>query len=267
MGGNIFSREFMRVAACQMPVEACYGGNALEHLRARVRECEDEGVSLLCCPEGALGGLADYRDTPDDIALPSDPQTLALALRPLASRSVALIIGFTERDPSGRYYNAAAVYFGGAVVGIYRKRHPAFRRSRYSPGTEAPVFDVNGAVVGVLICRDSTDARLAATLVERGAQVLCIPTNNAMPHDRSGPHLVDEVRALDSRHAMTLGVPVIRADVVGETRGLASAGASMITQPSAMQLGAVGAVHGELVVATISFPGASVGGVIPAAAV
>ena len=242
----------MKVAAYQMPVGACYGGDPVAHLIARVRECERAGVRLLCCPEGALGGLADYVDVPDDIAIAADLDVIATHLLPLASQSVTIVVGFTERDTSGRYYNAAAVYSDGAVIGINRKHHPAIRRSRYSPGTGAPVFKVCGTVIGVLICRDSTDAQLARTLVDQGAQVLCVPTNNAMPPDRSGSHLVNDVRALDAQLAATLGVPVIRADVVGDTRGLASAGASMITDPSARQLGARGAEEGELIMAELS---------------
>ena len=242
----------MRVAAYQMPVRACYGADALAHLSARVRECEQAGVRLLCCPEAALGGLADYVDTPDEIAIPADPAVIAMHLRPLASRSVTVVVGFTERDASGRYYNAAAVCSRGAVVGIYRKRHPAIRRSRYSPGTEAPVFKVDGGTVGVLICRDSTDAQLAATLVDQGAHVLCIPTNNAMPPGRSGPNLMNDVRALDAQLASALCVAVIRADVVGASRGLVSGSASIITQPSGPQLAATGADEGELVIAELS---------------
>ena len=113
-------------------------------------------------------------------------------------------------------------------------------------------LNVDGGAVGVLICRDSTDAQLAATLVDHGAQMLCIPTNNAMPPGRSEPYFVNDVRALDAQLAMAFGVPVIRADVVGETRGLVSAGASMITQPSARQLTASGAEEGELVIAELS---------------
>src|SRR4051812_32946353 len=111
----------MRVAAYQMPVDACYGTDAIVHLSARVRECERAGVRLLCCPEGSLGGLADYVDAPDDIAIPADPNVIATQLRPLASLSVTVIVGFTERDASGHYYNAAAVYSRGAIVGVYRK--------------------------------------------------------------------------------------------------------------------------------------------------
>ncbi|MBX3278483.1 MAG: carbon-nitrogen hydrolase family protein [Acidobacteria bacterium] len=237
----------MKVAAYQMPVRYCYGADALERLRDRVQECEDAGVHLLCCPEGALGGLADYVDAPEDIALASDPKALAIRLRPLASRTVAVVVGFTERDEGGRYYNAAAVYAGGAVVGIYRKRHPAIRQSRYSAGAEAPVFTVNGMRIGILICRDSTDSRLAETLVQRGAHLLCIPTNNAMPPNRTGPQLVEEVRALDAHYAVHLVVSVIRADVVGEARGLASAGASMITWPNGASVRARGIGAGELI--------------------
>jgi len=242
----------MRVAAYQMPVKACYDNTAVEHLSARVRECEHAGVSLLCCPEAALGGLVDYVDEPADIAISGEPGVLAAKLRPLASRSVTVIVGFTECDDSGRYFNAAAVCSEGSLIGIYRKHHPAIRRSRYSPGADATVFRVNGATIGILICRDSLDTRLAATLAHRGAQMLCIPTNNAMPADRGGPQLVDEVRALDARHATTLRVPVIRADVVGETHGLVSAGASIITQRTSGQTCASGSEDGELIVAELS---------------
>jgi predicted amidohydrolase len=245
----------MRVAAYQMPVKACYSADAIDHLTSQLRECERARVSLLCCPEGALGGLADYVVLPDEIAIRANLAVIASKLRPLASQHVTVIVGFTERDTSGRYYNAAAVCSGGALLGIYRKRHPAIRRSRYSAGTESRVFEVNGSVVGILICRDSTDAQLAATLVARGARLLCIPTNNAMPPDRSVPDLVAEVRRLDSQLATTLGVPVIRADVVGALNGLLAAGASMITQPSQRQVGARGGEEGELVVADLSFDG------------
>jgi predicted amidohydrolase len=242
----------MKVAAYQMPVGVCYGDDPVAHLGARVRECERAGVRLLCCPEGALGGLADYVDAPDDIAITADLDTIARHLLPLASQSVTIVVGFTERDTLGQYYNAAAVYADGALVGINRKHHPAIRRSRYTPGTGAPVFKVCGKVIGVLICRDSTDAQLARTLVDRGARVLCVPTNNAMPPDRAGSHLVNDVRALDAQLAATLGVPVIRADVVGETRGLASVGTSMITHPSARQLTARGTMEGELIMTELS---------------
>jgi predicted amidohydrolase len=243
------------VGAYQMPVGACYSADAVEHLSARVRECERAGVSLLCCPEAALGGLADYVDAPDTIAVPADAASIAARLRPLTSRTVTVIVGFTERDDSGSYYNAAAVCSGGSVLGIYRKRNPAIRRSRYRAGSEAPVFCVNGDILGILICRDSTDAQLTARLVDQGAQMLCIPTNNAMPPDRSGTQLVDEVRRLDLRLATTLGVPVIRADVVGASGALVAAGTSMITQPSGVQLYAQGSEEGELVVAQLSLRG------------
>jgi 5-aminopentanamidase len=237
----------MRVAAYQMPVQSCYGAHALERLRECVQECEDAGVDLLCCPEGALGGLADYVEAPEDIAVPSDPKALEIRLRPLASRTVAVVVGFTERGEAGRYYNAAAVYASGVLVGVYRKCHPAIRQSRYSAGIEAPVFIVKGMRIGILICRDSTDSRLAATLVQRGAHLLCIPTNNAMPPGRTGPQLVEEVRALDAKHAMHLGVSIVRADVVGTARGLVSAGASMITWPSGVAVRTRGIEEGELI--------------------
>jgi predicted amidohydrolase len=241
----------VKVAAYQMPVNACYGNAAIHDLRERVRECEQAGVALLCCPEAALGGLADYVDTPAALALPVDPDLLAAKLAPLSSETVTVICGFTECDGFGQYYDAAAVCLAGKVLGVYRKRHVALRRSRYTPRFETPVFPVADRTLGIMICRDSVDADLAADLVHRGAHLLCIPTNNAMPIDRGGTKLIDDVRALDARLADTLGVPILRADVVGETRGLMSAGSSMITLPRGEQTRPSALADGELVMADL----------------
>ena len=79
----------MRVAAYQMPVEACYGIDPVADLVPRVNECERAGVRILCCPEGALGGLADYVETP-------------ARLRPLARRNVTVVVGSaSEFAPNG----------------------------------------------------------------------------------------------------------------------------------------------------------------------
>jgi 5-aminopentanamidase len=122
----------VRVAAYQAPLAACVSVDGmLELLRAQVARCEALGVALLCCPEGALGGLADYADRPLDVALPAHEGALAERLAPLASDSVAAVVGFTEVDDRGRLHNAAAVVHRGALLGVYRKLHPAINRSVY----------------------------------------------------------------------------------------------------------------------------------------
>jgi predicted amidohydrolase len=248
------SNRRVNVAAYQMPAATCYGGPAIESLRAAVRKCEGRGVSLLCCPEGALGGLADYVEDPGNIALAVRHGTLMAALAPLASETVAVVVGFTEVDEKGRWFNAAAVYSRGEVRGIYRKRRPAIRCSRYTAGSQSPLFEVDDVILGILICYDSTDETLVTDLVFRGAQVLFIPTNNAMPVNRAGPELSKEARKNDLRDATELGVPVIRADVVGEASGLVSFGASAITAANGEQICAGGVGTGELIVSEVELP-------------
>src|SRR5687767_4566495 len=111
---------------------------ALEMIRERVRWCEAEGVDVLLCPEGVLGGLADDLPRPSDIAIDVENGDLGRVLQPLASATVTTIVGFSEAS-SGALYNSAAVYAQGQVLGVYRKRHPARRVSVYAAGTQSPV--------------------------------------------------------------------------------------------------------------------------------
>lgn len=171
-----------------------------------------------------LGGLADDHAEPESIGLPAE--RLETVLRPLVSSGVISIVGFTERGADGRLFNSAAILANGVVVGIYRKRHPARRASVYAAGAESPVFSVGALRFGVLICNDSNHFGLAEDVVSRGASMLLIPSNNALPHNRA--EVADETRAVDVALARRLGVPVIRADVAGRSERRLAVGTSAI---------------------------------------
>lgn len=177
----------MKVAAYQAPLASRTMGATLALLRDQVSRCESVGVDILCCPEAVLGGLADYVDRPFERAIDVERGGLLETADLLASDRVTTIVGFTEAGPGGVLFNAAAVFFRGVVVGVYRKVHPAINQSVYHAGTEAPVFTVGPHTFGVVICRDSVFPEPTAAMVSRGAMAIFIPTNNGMPRQREAP--------------------------------------------------------------------------------
>ena len=242
----------MKVAAYQVPLRAT--GSMVEVvglIREQVARCESEGVEILCCPEGVLGGLADYASRPADIALDVGAGQLHALLAPLASGRVATILGFTETSGDGRLYNSAAVYHRGSVVGIYRKLYPAINRSVYEAGHELPVFTVGGLTFGVIICLDSNYYEPARIMAARGAAALFVPTNNGLPPTKAGPELAAEARSCDIARAIENSVYVIRADVAGRTESLVSYGSSGIVSPDGLVLQSARQLVPDLVVADI----------------
>ena len=124
----------MKIAAYQAPLLGSGSMHVLGLIERQVRLCETEGITVLCCPEAILGGLADYGDNPNMFAIRSDNGQLDSVLAPLASNTVTSIIGFSELASDGTLYNAAAIFERGRVLGLYRKIHPAIRRSVYAAG-------------------------------------------------------------------------------------------------------------------------------------
>ena len=221
----------MKVAAYQAPLRSAGSLEAIELIQERVAWCESEAVSILCCPEAILGGLADYSENPARFAIRPDDGQLAKVLAPLASDTVTLIIGLTELAED-RLYNTAAVFHRGRVAGVYRKLYPALRRSVYSGGSAAPVFRVSELAFGIVICNDSNFSEPAKAMAAQGARALFVPTNNGLPNHRAYPELVQEARASDVARAVENRVWVIRADVAGANRELMSYGSSGIVDPS-----------------------------------
>ena len=217
-----------KVAAYQAPLLPGGSAEAIDLVAVQIRACESIGVEFLCCPEGVLGGLADYASRSYEIAINVQEEgQLQRALAPIASETVTTILGFTEID-NGRLFNVAAVVHKGVVIGLYRKLHPAINRSTYESGHDTPVFTVGDLTFGIVICRDSTFREPARIMVERGATALFVPTNNGLRQAKGGVDLVEQARETDVARASENRVSVIRADVAGRADDLVSYGSSGI---------------------------------------
>jgi predicted amidohydrolase len=202
---------------------------AVELIRKQVAWCEAEGVEILCCPEAILGGLADYAARPNDIAIDVESGQLSTVLIPLASDTVTTILGFTEITGTGQFYNSAAVFHRGSVVGLYRKLYPAIRKSIYRAGDRIPVFRVGDLTFGIVICNDSNYSEPARIMAAQGATALFVPSNNGLPLQKAD--VVDDARNVDIARAIENSVSVIRSDVAGRTADLVSYGSSGIVDP------------------------------------
>lgn len=239
----------MKIAAWQMPIEAMAADRALAALRAQVQRCEEAGVSVLCCPEAAVGGLADYAAEPWGLAIAA--ADVGAMFAPIASQRITVIVGFTELGRDGCLYNAAAVLRHGAVAGIYRKVYPAINRSVYEPGRELPVFQADGLTFGVVICNDSNYLEPARVMAAKGATVLFVPSNNSLPLDRVYDGLADEAHACDVARAVENTMWVVRADVAGRTAAHASEGSTGIVDPNGRIVGTARSFSEDLLIAEI----------------
>jgi 5-aminopentanamidase len=240
----------MKVAAYQAPLIARGSMDVLPLIRRRVRWCEEQRVEILCCPEAILGGLADYAKRPYEFAISTRALDSALSL--IASDIVTTIIGFTELAADGDLYNSAAVFHRGAILGVYRKVHPAINRSVYQSGSEVQVFKVGDLTFGIIICYDSNDPDLARRLAHQGAKALFIPTNNGLPLKRTYAELVSEARKVDIANAVDNRLWIIRADVAGRTDELMSVGSSAIVDPEGEIVDAAREFSEDLLVADIA---------------
>jgi predicted amidohydrolase len=239
----------MKVAAYQAPLLPAGSMEALELIRDRVKWCETEGVDILCCPEAVLGGLADDAECPADIAIDVEGGQLEALLAPLASKSVTTIVGFTETAGAAKLYNAAAVFHGGRVVGITRKRHPAIRRSVYNAGDQSPLFTIGSLSFGIMICNDSNYPELAADMAARGAKAIFLPSNNGLRPDKAD--VVALSRAVDIARARDNGVMIVRADVAGRTADRVAFGSSAIVDARGTVLRAGQALSEDILVAEV----------------
>jgi predicted amidohydrolase len=242
----------MRVAGAQIECRpGDVAGNLALHLQA-LQAARAEGADLVVFPELSL---TDYLSEPDVEALAKPANGGELRALAEAAGAASLSVGFIERAPDGRVYNAQALLSGGRVVHIHRKANlPTYGRLQesrfYTAGRAVETATLEPSWrAATLICADTWNPALPWLAAIPHAARLIVPVASAL----------DAVEALDNpngwdinlRHtALTYGLPLVMVNHCGTRRGLTFWGGSRIVDAFGRELARAGR-DSELIIADL----------------
>ncbi|HEY2345300.1 MAG TPA: NAD+ synthase [Xanthomonadaceae bacterium] len=221
----------MRIALAQFdfPVGAVdANARRIAGLIAQARDVHRADVVLF--PELAVCGYP-----PEDLVLRPDflaACEAALARIAASTHGIVAVVGHPEAA-GAIVFNAASVIRDGRIEATYRKRelpnYAVFDERRYfAPGEEACAFELEGVMIGVVICEDLWFAEPLAATVAAGAQLVLAP--NASPFERDKAAQRDALlaqRVAESQGAGQ-GVAIAYLNVVGGQDSLVFDGASCL---------------------------------------
>lgn len=186
-------------------------------IAARVREAAARGARLIVLPEGTLPAyVLGYE--------PFEERETAAALdecRSLARGLGAVLVVGAARGESGRVYNSAIVIDADGTMAGAGDKHFLwhFDRQWFAPGERIEPVRTSIGVIGALVCADGRIPTIAGTLVDRGAEVLVMPTA-WVTSGRDPEHLENVQADLMARvRARENGVPFLAANKCGVELG------------------------------------------------
>jgi len=221
----------MRIALGQINVAVGDFAGNVRRIAGAVAQARTARARVVAFPELAIPGYP-----PEDLLFkPSFVQANLRALRDVAglARGIDLIVGFVDRGPDGRIFNAAAVAVKGAVAARYHKmmlpNYGVFDEPRYfAAGTQPLVTTLAGARVGLSICEDIwCDEGPLRRQVEAGAELLV--NLSASPYHAGKLRLRERLLARRAREARR---PVLYVNLVGGQDELVFDGASLAVDPA-----------------------------------
>lgn len=206
-------------------------------------------VDVIAFPEMCLTGYP-----PEDLLL--KPEFIQENLRYLKkflpyTEDIAVIIGFVNRGDD--IYNAAAVLYGGEVLGIYHKiflpNYGVFDENRYfQAGQKVQIFIVNDVRIGVNICEDIwyPGGPTREQALYGGAEVIINISSSPYHYGKAESRF----RMLSTR-AEDDGVIVAYVNTVGGQDELVFDGNSMIISEDGQLLGKSPAFEEDLLLLTL----------------
>lgn len=198
-----------------------------EKIRKSLEEAKRAGSHLAVFPELALTGYP-----PEDLLFQeyfiSENLRSLRAVLPHTDRIIA-IMGFVDRDRSGRLFNAAAVLGDRKLIHVYHKvelpNYGVFDERRYfTPGSGVSVVDFGGLRLGLSICEDIWQKN-SSLYRNQYRQAVSVHVNISASPFHAGKQ--EERIALLKRLASRLKAPVIYQNLVGGQDELVFDGGSM----------------------------------------
>ena len=204
-------------------------GNARK-VRRLIADAGRANADLIAFPELTLTGYP-----PEDLLYkPNFIHDNLEALRTLAAETGDLnaVVGFAEPADNGRLFNSAALLGEGKIIGVYRKvflpNYGVFDEVRYfSPGSENPVFNASGVVIGLTVCQDIWEEKGPAYLEAAAGARLIININASPYHIGKGRERESMLR---DRAAET-GAFLAYVNLVGGQDELVFDGGSLVVSP------------------------------------
>lgn len=216
----------LRIAVVQPRTDPEDRQGNVKHAVRYVEQAAAQGARLVCLAETYPGPWTtplDYDPLPD----------LAQAAR---DQQVYVIGGLIEpvAEQPDRFHNVL-VLLGpdGTVVGRYRRMIPdgpwiyaggSFWDFHYHPGDELPVFRVDDATIGMLVCSEVYVPELARILALKGAEILFMPAGLWKGRQWDNWRVLTRARAIEN-----LAYTATCQNVLGTEPG--HAGLAMICSP------------------------------------
>jgi len=220
----------MRIAGIQISA----GPDKERNLQRAIEMAEvaaEKDARVICYPELFLAPwfLKNENKSVFSQALSSLGETLGRFQNLSDKTKTVLIVPFFE-SLSGKYFNSAAVFDCGKLLGAYRKLHlpdlPLYREQFYfSPGDAGiPVFETSQGRIGIQLCWDNLFPEGSRILALKGAELVFAPTAASL-----NTHSLWE-RAI-SANAFANNIFIFRVNRVGQEDGVSFYGRSFCVDP------------------------------------
>lgn len=182
----------------------------LGRVRELVRAAVDDGAELVALPENFAWIRVPEADPPPRGPVPG-PLTdeLGALARECGCHLLLGALPETAPDPARHYNTSVLLGPDGGIVGSYRKRHlfdvdladgTVLRESdTIAPGAAVVCLETPFARLGLSICYDVRFPEHFRALIDRGAEVLTVPSAFTVPTGRAHWHLLCRTRAVENQ--------------------------------------------------------------------
>ena len=219
-------------------------------MRERVRSAGEAGAKVVVLPEGTLPAyvLGYTRFDASEIE-----QTLEDCKAVAREMELVLVVG-AARIREGHTYNSAIVFeTDGSIAGAADKHFLwHFDRQWFTSGERIEPIRTSVANLGVLVCADGRIPTIARTLVDRGAEILVMPT--AWVTSGRDPAVLENIQAdlLARVRARENAVPFVAANKCGVELGcVAYCGKSQIVSAEGTVIAVAAQAHEETILGSV----------------
>lgn len=200
------------VAAIQMSSQDDVAENLAQADRL-VSEAARAGAELVVLPESFafMGPETKKRDHAESLSDPDAPIQRALGSMARREHVALLAGGLPEKsaDPARPFNTHAYFTPEGELAVTYRKMHlfdvdlrshgSSCESASTTPGAEVVTADVRGFRIGLSICYDLRFPELYRALVDRGAEILAVPSAFTLYTGKDHWHVLLRARAIEAQ--------------------------------------------------------------------